>query len=376
MENQNLKVHTLTEIEHLKVHGRTTAFLSPLTLFWTGSGIELNAKGTELWLEVEVDYDVYEPWISILINSAPVGRQMLTAGRYWICVFRGMNQEATKNVRIVKDVQAMSGDPRHCLQIHAVKFDGEFLPVEEKPYKLEFIGDSITSGEGTIGARVEEDWISMWFSAVDNYTFMTAQALNAEYRVIAQSGWGVLSSWDNNPNGNIPDGYEKVCGLLTGEKNKALGAFQENDFESWQPDVVVVNLGTNDGGAFFSPEWKDLVTGRTYKQRLHEDGTFHEEDVESFAEAAVRFLGKLRHYNKNAQIVWAYGMIGIPMMPAIYRAVEAYKKKTGDQKVTVFQLPNTTDESIGSRFHPGVLAHETAAKQLTEYLKPLLKKNR
>ncbi|MEK3864525.1 SGNH/GDSL hydrolase family protein [Paenibacillus sp. FSL H7-0716] len=371
-QNTNLKVHTLADIEHLKIHGRTTGLLSPLTLFWTGSAVELNVKSSELWLEVEADYDVYEPWISILINSVPVSRQMLVAGRYWICVFRGMNERVVKNVRIVKDVQAMSGDPGCSLQIHAVKMDGKFLPVADKPHKIEFIGDSITSGEGSIGAKAEEDWIPMWFSAINNYTSMTADALNAEYRVISQSGWGVLTSWDNNPHGNIPDGYEQVCGLLTGAKNEALGAFQAHSFESWQPDVVVVNLGTNDGGAFHSPEWKDEVTGESHKQRLNEDGTYHEDDIQAFVDAAEKFLMKLRKNNQHAHLVWAYGMLGIPMMPAIYRAVDAYSKKTGDKQVSVLQLPNMTDETIGARSHPGALAHEQAAKELTGYLKRIL----
>ncbi|MEK4880697.1 MULTISPECIES: SGNH/GDSL hydrolase family protein [Paenibacillus] len=371
-QNTNLKVHPLADIEHLKIHGRTTGLLSPLTLFWTGSAVELNVKSSELWLEVEADYDVYEPWISILINSVPVSRQMLVAGRYWICVFRGMNERVVKNVRIVKDVQAMSGDPGCSLQIHAVKMDGKFLPVADKPHKIEFIGDSITSGEGSIGAKAEEDWIPMWFSAINNYTSMTADALNAEYRVISQSGWGVLTSWDNNPHGNIPDGYEQVCGLLTGAKNEALGAFQAHSFESWQPDVVVVNLGTNDGGAFHSPEWKDEVTGESHKQRLNEDGTYHEDDIQAFVDAAEKFLMKLRKNNQHAHLVWAYGMLGIPMMPAIYRAVDAYSKKTGDKQVSVLQLPNMTDETIGARSHPGAIAHEQAAKELTGYLKRIL----
>ncbi|OMD85925.1 MULTISPECIES: SGNH/GDSL hydrolase family protein [Paenibacillus] len=371
-QNTNLKVHTLADIEHLKIHGRTTGSLSPLTLFWTGSAVELNVKSSELWLEVEADYDVYEPWISILINSVPVSRQMLVAGRYWICVFRGMNDRVVNNIRIVKDVQAMSGDPGCSLQIHAVKMDGKFLPVADKPHKIEFIGDSITSGEGSIGAKAEEDWIPMWFSAINNYTRMTADALNAEYRVISQSGWGVLTSWDNNPHGNIPDCYEQVCGLLTGAKNEALGAFQEHSFETWQPDVVVVNLGTNDGGAFQSPEWKDEITGESHKQRLNEDGTYNEDDIQAFVDAAEKFLLKLRKNNQHAHLVWAYGMLGIPMMPAIYRAVDVYSKKTGDKQVSVLQLPNMTDETIGARSHPGALAHEQAAKELTGYLKGIL----
>ena len=70
----------------------------------------------------------------------------------------------------------------------------------------------------------------MWFSAVLNYTALTADALDAEYRVLSQSGWGVLTGWDNNPRTNMPEYYEQVCGLLTGGKNEAPGAFERNDF--------------------------------------------------------------------------------------------------------------------------------------------------
>ena len=371
-ENEKLVMHTLSDVENLKVHGRNTGCLSPLTLFWTGSGIELNARGSELWIEVEVDYEIYEPWINIIINSVSVSRQMLVTGRYWVCVFRGMDANTIKNVRIVKETQAMNGDPSCYMQIHSVKFDGEFMPVEEKLYKFEFVGDSITSGEGAIGAKVEEDWISMWFSSLHNYAAITAQTLNADYRIISQSGWGVLTSWDNNPHYNIPEYYKKVCGLLTGKKNESLGAFEENNFESWQPDVVVVNLGTNDAGAFNSPEWKDEVTGDIHKQKLNKDGTFNKKDLEAFEEAVYKFLNKIRKYNKKADIIWVYGMLGIPILPSIYRAVDTYVKNTGDKKVSVFQLPNTTEETVGARNHPGKLSHEKAAKELTRYIKEIL----
>lgn len=312
--------YLLEEVKEIKVLGRTTANRKPLTLFWTGSGIECNVRASELWVEIEADYDSYEPWMSVVINGVYVSRRMLNKGREWICLFRGMNQEIVKNVKVLKEVQAMSGDEKHCMQIHAIRIDGSFLPVGEKPYKIEFIGDSITSGEGSIGATIEEDWISMWFSTQNNYARMIGDALNAECRFISQSGWGVYSAWDNNPNGAIPTYYEKVCGLLKGEKNKALGALNENDFSSWQPDAIVINLGTNDGGAFNSPEWKDVETGKVYKQRLNEDGTYDEEDLRHFKNAVVAFLNKIRKYNPKTELLWAYGMLGTPMLSSIEEA--------------------------------------------------------
>ncbi|GGH65300.1 acetylxylan esterase [Paenibacillus silvae] len=371
--NEELQTIAITDLAHLKIHGRTTANRTPVTLFWTGSAVELNVQGAELWVEVESAYDHLEPWISVVVNGVPVSRQMLTSGRGWLCIFRGMNPDAVKNVRIIKDVQAMSADPGCLLQFHAVRTDGVMLPVEEKPYRIEFIGDSITSGEGAIGAKTEEDWVPMWFSALHNYTYMTAKALNAEYRVISQSGWGVLSSWDNNPQGNIPAYYEQVCGLLNGERNEQLGALEPHDFSTWQPDVVVVNLGSNDDGAFQSPAWTDPVTGQVYKQRLNEDGTYHEADLAKFEQAVQQFLTKLRKNNPQAHIVWAYGMLGASLLPAIYRAVDGYSKQTGDRLVSILQLPDTTEETMGARTHPGELSHRRAAEVLTAYIRKILK---
>ncbi|MDP4177538.1 MAG: SGNH/GDSL hydrolase family protein [Bacillota bacterium] len=371
-ENLKLKTYKLPDIKNLKVHGRSTGCFSPLTLFWTGSAVELNTSGSELWIEVESDYDTYETWISIAINSQVISRQIIAAGRYWICIFRNMNENIIKNIRIIKDTQPMSSDCNSCFQIHSIKSDGEFFPVEEKPLKIEFIGDSITSGEGSLGSKAETDWISMWFSALNNYTAMTADILNADYRIISQSGWGVLTSYDNNPNNNIPKYYDKICGIPANGKNESLGALKENDFESWQPDFIVVNLGTNDFGAFNNPEWKDKSSGKIYKQHLNEDGTFDENDIKAFRDAVINFILKLRKYNKNAHIIWAYGMIGIQMMPTIYDAVNIYIKETRDNKVSVFQLPTIIDESTGALSHPGKLSHQKSAKELSLYIKSIL----
>lgn len=368
-----LKQYSLSKLDNLKLIGRTSGELSPLSLFWTGSGIEFNVKASELWVELEADYNYHEPWITININGANVSRQMITSGRKWLCVFRGMNNETIKNITILKETQALNEDDNSRLQIHRLKCDGEFLPVENRPFKIEFIGDSITSGEGAVGAKEEEDWIMMWFSAIHSYPYMVANALNTDYSIISQSGYGVYTSYDNNPNKNIPDYYEKVCGTLKGSMNKRLGAHSNHDFSLWQPDIVIVNLGSNDEGAFNNPEWKDEISGKTYKQRKNADGSFNVEDIKKFEDAVIGFLYKLRKYNKKAYIIWAYGMLGAAMLPFIERGVEKYQLQTKDNKVIVQQLPSITEETVGARYHPGLLSHKQATETLVERCKTLIK---
>ena len=88
----------------LHIYGRNSGILDPLTLFWTASGVEVRVKASELWVEVEAGYDIYEPWISILIDHVPISRQMVQKGRYWIPVFRSLDKETLRTVRISKDV--------------------------------------------------------------------------------------------------------------------------------------------------------------------------------------------------------------------------------------------------------------------------------
>lgn len=360
------KQYSLKDLNHYNIYGRTTECRTPLTLFWTGSGIEFKVKGSELWIEFETDYDMFEQWISITINGSFISRQMLNKGKQSVCIFRNMNPKEAKDVRIFKEVQAMSADDKAMLQIHTILTDGEFLPIKEKARKIEVIGDSITSGEGLIGAFKEDDWISMFFSAYRDYPILLGETLDADVRIISQSGWGVLSSWDNNPYKTLPGIYSKVCGLCYGEQNEALGAQREHDFLSWQPDVIVVNLGTNDGGAFSQPAWQDEATGETFHQVTLEDQSLDPFCTERFEKAVLHFIYQLREHNPKAKILWVYGMIGDLMQPYIEHAISKYQHETNDSNVDFLLLPNITEESTGSRSHPGLPAHQDTANRIAE----------
>lgn len=364
--NENLKKYNINELENIHIYGRTGSQKMPLPLFWTASGVEFNVTGSELWVELETDYETYEPWISIEINGAWIGRQMVTAGKHEICIFRNMDAQTAKRVRIFRDVQAMSADGLLYLQLYSVKSDGEFLEIPKKKRKIEIIGDSITSGEGSIGAQEELDWISMWFTALNDYAVMTADKVNADFRIVSQSGWGVVSSWDNNPSCALPEYYEQVCGVCKGEVNEKAGSKEDYDFSSWQPDYIIVNLGTNDDVAFHNAEWTNPETGEVFEQRMTLENTYLEEDLRRFIEKVKEFLKKLRKNNPNAPIFWAFGMIGTELLPAIETAVKEYAEETEDKNVEIVQLPQAEGDGVGARSHPGVINHRQAAEVLSK----------
>lgn len=345
---------SLWSIPNVRILGRHSS-TQPVKLRHTASGLECVFSGSELWFTIIAEFDRFEPWISIELNGAWITRMPLARGENHICVFRGMTPGVPKRIRLLKDMQAMSDDPAHAITLVSAQYsDGAFLPLPQPLYRLEFVGDSITSGEGTIGAVQEEDWIPAFFSAMNHYARYTADALNAEYRIFSQSGWGILSGWDNNPTHALPPYYETVCGFG--------GDNTPNDFTGWKADAVIINLGANDESAMHNPPFS-----------LPDGTTFSHPGLAALEDAVVSFLKTVRKKNPDAILVWACGMLGGKgTMNTIERGVDRYRRETGDSKAFFRELPETTPETIGARQHPGQRNHAQAAESLAPYLKQLL----
>lgn len=350
-----------------KIHGRTVEGADPLPLFWNHSGVEVNCDGSELWIDLSVDCGFHEPWIATELNGALMSRQMLLPGDYSICLFRSMTAGVVKNFKFYRELQAMGEDDRCHILVKGFKTDGKFYPVADQKLKLEFIGDSITSGEGTYGAGQDTDWLAMYMSSSRHYASIIEKALDADARIISQGGWGVYCGWDNDVRHNIPSIYEPICGLATGTFNESLGAQKPYDFTSWVPDAIIVNLGTNDASAFEQPPMEIPGMG-TFKQRKNADGTYNAEDIEKFETSLINFLKMLRKDNPTSHIVWVYGMLGYNLSLPIADAFNRYRKETGDTNNAYINLPNTTKETVGSHSHPGYASHVRAGKVLCEYL--------
>lgn len=366
-----MKYYGISEISKINIYGRVGIQTDSLPLLFNGSGVEVVTTGSELWIDVETDCGYFEPWVVYEINGAFMGRMMLLPGEHSICLYRSMEPSTPKCVRFYRDTPAMNDDPDIKVLVKGFKTDGEFKDVPRRPYKIEFIGDSITSGEGTYGAHDDMDWLPMYMSASINYATMTAKELNADYHLLSQGGWGVYCGWDNDIRHNIPSMYEKLCGFSRGPKFEAIETQQPYSFE-WQPDAIVVNLGTNDDTAFHQPPFVDPDTKNIYCQRTNADGSYNREDLAKVQKAVVDFLYMLRKHNPNAHIVWVYGMLGYSLNLEIMEAIAKYRAESNDSNVSFLNLPNTQEDGFGSHMHPGLKSHEIASKVLTDYLKGVL----
>ena len=380
-----LREYKISEIEKLKIHGRRTACLDPLTLFWNGSGIEMNVRATVVKLRCYADYSVFEPWIDVLVEGVRYQKRPLEKGINEITIWQGnaVSDESDipiRNIKIMRDTPAMAADGDTLIRIEAVFTDGTFEIVDEPGHRIELIGDSITSGEGCMGPVSEQEWNSACFDAVDNYTYITAQKLGADYEVFSQSGYGFVWSWNGNPKENMPLFYDEVCGLVPDGKACELGTYEKYDFSLFEPDIVIINLGTNDAGAYsVSSHEAARSMGSDNIHYLNEKGEIPPEDVAALKNGAKAFLKKVREKRPGAIIIWAYGMllqdsdiINTQMTSLLSEAVAEYSKQENDSKVYYHQLPPTLSGEFGSRSHPGHAAHKKAAESLVKKIEAVL----
>lgn len=358
---------SIWEIPHLRPLGRyaeeAARRAGVLPLFWTGSGLEALFTGSSLYAVLEAGYGRGpEPWISGELNGVPLLRMAVPRGTSEVCLLRGMTKGTPKRVRLLKETQPT--EPGHRLWIRGLRWEGgTFLPLPEPACRLEFLGDSLTSGEGVPGAREETDWIPALLSACGGWPQLTADLLGGEAHVLSQSGWGLRSGWDNDPRHVLPGIYEPVCGPALRPEDRALGSQEPWDFGKWVPDAILVNLGSNDAGAMDQPPWRG-PSGETFHQERSEK--------ELIRSAARDFLGLLRRRNPKAALIWAYGMISEDLRPQLEGAVEDFRRETGDRRVWYLPLPGVREETMGSRLHPGPICHREAAETAAAFLQGVL----
>lgn len=375
---ENLDKYQIYQIPNKNILGRNVkdamTSKNPLALFWSASGIEFCTNASELWIQVSSDYSVNEIYLAVQISGYTIARFMAPKEKTWICVAKNLNPQEKNNISIIKDSQPSAFDPNHIVQIHqiAVTKNAEFFQVPKKDCFIEFIGDSITSGEGLCGRPEAPEWISSYISVSNNYAMQIAKIKNAEISIISQCGWGITRGWDSNINSNIPSHYQNVCSIFNSPMQKELGSCQEYDF-SKKADFVVVNLGTNDNSSFNNP-WTDESTGKVYQYQVNDDGTVAESSKKEIYEGIKNFLYQIRKNNPSAKILWVWGMLKLDKIPAILQnAMEDYKKESGDQNVFSLELDAMEDVEIdlldkGSRWHPGPKTHELAAKKISQNL--------
>jgi lysophospholipase L1-like esterase len=225
------------------------------------------------------------------------------------------------------------------LEIEAGK---KLLDWESKTkFKIEFIGNSITCGYGNEGATQACKFSPETENNYLAYGAITARNLNAEYVAVAYSGKGIYQNYDTTDKETMPVLYDRTIPFES-----------ENvwDIKRWQPDVVVINLGTNDFAHDAPP-------------------------MNEFVKVYVRFLKKIRTYYPQSKIVCIeapmttdFWPVGIKALTNVKKYIEAAVSESNDPNIRFFFPASQLAEDFGCDFHPKVNRHKKMAEDLTGFI--------
>ena len=131
--------------------------------------------------------------------------------------------------------------------------------------------------------------------------------------------------------------------------SRDLGSFKW-DFAR-QPDVVVINLGTNDESYC-----------KTDKDKQAE-----------FTAEYVNFIKDIREHNPESKILCVLGVMGSGLYKCVEDAVSTYSTETGDTSVYAMKLPNQQEaDGIAADWHPTEATHEKTATLVAEKIQEIL----
>ena len=201
--------------------------------------------------------------------------------------------------------------------------------------KIEFIGNSYTCGYGIYGKNHDEHFS---YDTEDNYISygaITSRTLQAEYTAVCRSGIGMLQGYGGTSNFTQPLLYEEIIQNSTVKWNYA----------SYQPQLVVIELGTNDISV--------------------------DVDSEKFITTYQQFIKRVRGYYPKAKIICAAGPNpGGDKWLLMQRMIQKVVATINLGDVYYFEFSNFIPN--GSDWHPNVLEHQKMAKELTSYIKNLM----
>lgn len=239
--------------------------------------------------------------------------------------------------------------------ISEIRADEIIKPIVCKEKFIEFIGDSITCGYGVDDENEEHSFRTETEDCSRAYAMEAAGLLDMDFSLVSLSGYGIISGYSDDgetrrPDQLIPSYYEK-CGFSYAS---ILGHQPQDlfwDFSAIKPDLIVINLGTND--ASYCKEYEDRK--------------------EWFVKDYVCFLKRVRELNSNSVILCCLGIMGEALCPYVEKAVSIYKSETNDENIfTEMFREQLREDGLVADSHPSSVTHKKAAKQISERIKQLL----
>jgi len=310
-----------------------------LRFAWSGSGFSVRFRGRSLRARIAGS----RSWVRVEIDGE-VRAVELEPSREWLDLGRNLSEgEHLATVR--KRNEPLVGE----LVLREFETDGRILAAfDPTGPRIEFLGDSVTCGYGNLAPDQThgfEPSTEDWFGS---YAGIAERLLGAQAHCVAWSGLGIVRNFDPGPIPTMSDRY--------GQANPVSGV--EWDGSRWVPDVVVVNLGSNDlfrapppERGMFRDAWMVLVRRILSK---------------SASTRAVLLDGPLL---KDGFPIDEAGR-PIDSLTDLRALLDDVAGRFDPRRVFRFSLtPAHPDLGWGADWHPSLAQHEANGRELAEFLR-------
>jgi len=300
---------------------------------WTGCEIETRFKGSSIVADLQV-VGAAPAGLTIVVDGQPHFLK-LESGRSTPVLAEELEPDRWHRISIVKRSEGFQG----VLRFNGFELSdgGELMAPEAPERRILVLGDSITCGYGNEASDPNEGNTVENENGYMSYALIAARELNADAMLVCWSGRGMYRnrSRNNDRVGTLPQLFEQT---LPYDKDLHW------EHARFVPDVIVINLGTNDSAVHHGA-----------KPALPKDG---------FIKTYTQFLKRLREIAPESKLILSIGPMQAGPVP---KWLPEIAEQFEDTSVLVYtKFAGKAD--VGGHWHPSVLKDKKMARQLVEVI--------
>ncbi len=333
-------------IDSFKTLGRTSTTSTGLACDFVGSGVEFKGvmKGSVSIKIKAIQNDTGCPaYFTFYVDGVRQDtRHMINctnSGTTKTLEIANFDKQGEHTIKIVKQSEAM----HNLAELLEVRLTGYLKErPADKEYYIEVIGDSLTCGLGNLADTSVTSAGSLWSDGTKSYGYMLAEKLGADYSIVSESGVAVSVGTNGFRGHQMSDLYDKASIF----RNKTAKHVQTKRI----PDVIVINLGTNDSGfnSAYNTEWCTVPHFKTEMEAL-----------------INQVRGSYGAAGADIPIVWASKFVGIRQQ--YVDAIKEVLNTMGGEGAGLYYV-EVTPNTAGGQAHPTVAGHTTACNELYDFI--------
>ena len=316
-------------------------FSDPLAPAFSYSGVSIRANFYGTSIHAILNDDMNDNYYNVILDGQVISILKVTKGKKEYVLAEGL-EDKLHEIELFKRTELTFGKT----QFYGFTLDEEKTLAtisDKRELLIEYIGNSITCGYGNEGTNAG-NFVPETENHYMTYAAITSRNFNARHMAVSRSGIGIYRNYDGPAEGNA-DCMTNLYANTFLYDNTIKYDFAE------QPDVVCINLGTND----FSTSGADSAL---------------------YVENYFRLIDTIQAKYNMPEIVCLLGsmMSGNSLIEvrSYLNFVADSANKKGKGMVSFFEMsPQTGDLGIGVHYHPTVAQHMKNALELTNYLKTL-----